>query len=275
MLYFLHAYGGLLRLFEFVTFRAAMAGFTALFIGFVIAPRLLTFLRHMRQPERDRKLMGELAKEGGKVPTMGGLIILVPVVISTLLWAKPDNTYVWAALVVYLGMSAVGYWDDYRKVVLKSADGISGRQKLAGQALSALAAFALLASFPESRAKMCEMWVPFIKNPIVSADTPEMVRDRLEQSDEFRRMAPEAQESLVAARTPVIPAGTIPVALVLIAAGGFFCLVSAGASNAVNLTDGLDGLAIGCVITTALTFGFTAYLAGHREFAEYLLISHV
>lgn len=275
MLYFLHAYGGVLRLFEFVTFRAAMAGFTALFIGFVIAPRMLEFLRHMRQPERDKKLMGELAKEGGKVPTMGGLIILVPVVLSTLLWAKPDNSYIWAALVVYLGMSAVGYWDDYKKVVLKSADGISGRQKLAGQALSAMAAFAILASFPESRAKMTELWVPFVKNPIVSADTPEMVRDRLEQSEDFRRMIPDAQESLVSARSPVVPAGTIPAVVVLIAAAGFFWLVAAGSSNAVNLTDGLDGLAIGCVITTALTFGFTAYLSGHREFAEYLLVSHV
>lgn len=275
MLYFFHAYGGLFRLFDYVTFRAAMAGFTALVVGFIIAPRMLAFLRHMRQPERDKKLMGELAKEGGKVPTMGGLMILVPVVISTLLWARLDNSYIWAALVVYLGMSAVGYWDDYRKVVVKSSDGISGRSKLAGQVLSALAGFAILASFPESRAKMSELWVPFVKNPIVSAESPAMARERLAQSEDFRRGTPAAQESLVEARLPVVPAGTIPVAVVLVAAIGFFCLVTVGASNAVNLTDGLDGLAIGCVITTALTFGFTAYLAGHREFADYLLISHV
>lgn len=275
MLYFLHNYGGLFRLFEFVTFRAAMAGFTALIVGFLIAPRLLEVLRHMRQPERDKKLMGELAKEGGKIPTMGGLIILVAVVVSTLLWARPDNPYVWAALTVYIGMSAVGYWDDYKKVVVKSADGISGRQKLAGQALSALAAFAILMSFQESRAKMTEFWVPFVKNPIVSAERVEDVRERLEKSEDFRRMKPEMQESLVEARSPVISSAAAPIAITILVAAGFFALVSVGSSNAVNLTDGLDGLAIGCVISTALTFGLVAYLTGRRDFADYLLISHV
>jgi len=276
MLYYLHDHGGVFRLFEYVTFRAAMAGFTALAIGFLIAPKLLSALRHLRQPERDKKLMGELAKEGGKVPTMGGLLILLPVIIATLLWARLDNSYIWAALVVYIGMSAVGWVDDYRKVVKKNADGISGREKLAGQALSALAAFAILVSFPESRAKMCELWVPFEKNPIVSADTPESVRGDFEKNSEgFRKMKPELQETLVASRTPLVPAGTIPVALVIVVAAAFFALVSVGSSNAVNLTDGLDGLAIGCVITTALTFGVAAYLAGHREFADYLLISPV
>lgn len=277
MLFFLHEHFGLFRLFEYVTFRAAMAGFTAMIVGFLVAPKLLEVLRHMRQPERDRKTMGELAKEGGKVPTMGGLIILVAVLVSTLLWARLDNPYVWAALIVYAGMSGVGYWDDYKKVVLKSADGITGRQKMAGQALSALAAFALLAAVPESRVKMCELWSPFVKNPVVSAESPEQVRARLELSEEFRRQKPEVQSALVAARSPLVraPSSGVVFALVLAAAAAFFCLVSVGSSNAVNLTDGLDGLAIGCVITTALTFGVTAYLAGHREFADYLMVSHV
>lgn len=275
MFYYLHTWGGAFRLFDYVTFRAAMAGVTAMIIGFLVAPKLMEVLRHMRQPERDRKLMGDLAKEGGKVPTMGGLIILAALVPSCLFWCRWDNTYVWAAMIVYLGMSAVGYWDDYKKVVLKSSDGITGRQKMAGQALSALAAFALLTAFPESRAKMCELWVPVVKNPIVSADTAATVRERSEKSPDFRQMKPESQEAHVASRLPIIPSGTIPTALLIIAAAGFFWLVCAGSSNAVNLTDGLDGLAIGCVITTALTFGIVAYLAGHREFADYLLISPV
>ncbi len=275
MLYYLHTWGGAFRLFDFVTFRAAMAGVTAMIIGFLIAPKLLEVLRHMRQPERDKRLMGDLAKEGGKVPTMGGLIILAALVPSCALWCRWDNTYVWAAMIVYLGMSAIGYWDDYKKVVLKSSDGISGRQKMSGQAFCALAAFALLAAFPESRAKMCELWVPVVKNPIVSADTSAVVRERAEKAPEFRLLRPEAQEAQVAARLPVVPAGTIPAALVLVGAAAFFWLVCAGSSNAVNLTDGLDGLAIGCVISTAFTFAFVAYLAGHREFADYLLISPV
>ncbi len=277
MFYFLHTQFGLFRLFDYVTFRAAMAGLTALIVGFLVAPKLLAVLRHMRQPERDKRLMGDLAKEGGKVPTMGGLLILVAVLVSTLLWARLDNPYVWAALIVYLGMSAVGYWDDYKKVVLKSADGITGRQKMAGQALSALAAFALLAAVPESRTKMCELWTPFVKNPIVSAESSAQVRERLMQGEDFRRLKPEVQEAMVSARTPIFkaPSSGVATALVLAAAVALFALVCVGSSNAVNLTDGLDGLAIGCVITTALTFGVTAYLAGHREFADYLMISPV
>lgn len=277
MFYLLHEHFGFFRLFEYVTFRAAMAGFTAMVVGFLVAPKLLEILRHMRQPERDKRLMGDLAKEGGKVPTMGGLIILAAVFVSTLLWARLDNSYVWAALIVYGGMSAVGYWDDYKKVVLKSADGISGRQKMAGQAVSALAAFVLLVSFPESRAKMCELWAPFVKNPIVSAESPLQVRERLEQAEDFRRLKPEIRAAQVAARSPLIqaPSSGVWAVLVAVLAAAFFCLVAVGSSNAVNLTDGLDGLAIGCVITTALTFGVTAYLAGHREFADYLMISPV
>jgi len=276
MLYYLHQYGGVFRLFEYVTVRAAMAGFTALIVGFLLAPKLLAALRHLRQPERDKKLMGELAKEGGKVPTMGGLLILLPVVVSTLLWARLDNSYIWAALVVYAGMSATGWIDDYRKVVKKNADGISGREKLAGQTATALAAFAILMAFPESRTKMCELWVPFVKNPIVSAETPESIRADYEKNAEgFRKFKPDTQEASVAARVPLVPAGTLPVAVLIVAAAAFFALVCVGSSNAVNLTDGLDGLAIGCVITTALTFGVAAYLAGHREFADYLLISPV
>ena len=244
MLYFLHDHGGLFRLFDYVTFRAAMAGFTALILGFLIAPKLLAALRHLRQPERDGKLMGELAKEGGKVPTMGGLLILFPVLISTLLWARLDNSYLWAALVAYAGMSAVGWWDDYRKVVKRNPDGISGREKLSGQLLSALAAFAILASFPESRAKMCELWVPFEKNPVVSAETPELVRGRLESSDEFRKAKPEAQDAMVAARTPVVPAGTIPAVVTLLGAAAALSSRScrSGRATRVNLTDGSTGL---------------------------------
>ncbi len=241
MLYYLKyfdSFWGPFRLFEYQSVRAMAAGATALLIGFLIAPRVLDALRNIRQPERDRNTMQGLAKEGGKVPTMGGLLIFLPTVYAALLWCRP-NVYLAAALVVYLGMSLVGWIDDYRKVAKKNADGISGRQKITGQILSALAGVALLLAFPESRDKAMEIWLPFVK-------------------------------------TPVLTAAMLPLGVGIVVAIVFFCFVATGTSNAVNLTDGLDGLAGGCIISTVITFGVVAYLAGRADFAKgYLFISHV
>jgi phospho-N-acetylmuramoyl-pentapeptide-transferase len=164
-------------------------------------------------------------------------MILFPVLISTLLWARP-NVYVFAALIVYVGMSLVGWVDDYKKVSKKSHDGISARTKLAGQTLFALLAVGLLLLSSESWEKALELWVPFVKYPVITWQT-------------------------------------FPLWLGVPLACAFFSIVSVGSSNAVNLTDGLDGLAIGCVISTTLIFGIVAYLAGHNEFSSYLNISHV
>lgn len=240
MLYFLkelQTTWGPFRLFEYQSVRAMMAGFTALVIGFVIAPRILNWLRNVRQPERSKELMGSLAKEGDKVPTMGGLLVLVPTTVSVLLWARP-NVYVFAALLVYLGMSLVGWVDDYLKVAHKSHDGISARAKMGGLLVFSLLGVALLLVCPGSREKMVEVWLPFIKEP-------------------------------------VLPVADWPVWAGMAIAVIFFCVVTAGSSNAVNLTDGLDGLAIGCVISTTLIFGVVAYLSGHSEFSDYLHISNV
>ncbi|MDR2844631.1 MAG: phospho-N-acetylmuramoyl-pentapeptide-transferase [Puniceicoccales bacterium] len=242
MLYYLKdlsLFWGPFRLFEYQTFRAMLAGAVALLIGFAIAPYVLRRLRDLRQPERDAKLMGELARQGGKVPTMGGILVLVPSVVAVLLCAQL-NVHVVAALVVYLGMSAVGWIDDYRKVKFNSSDGISGRAKMGGQIVFALAAVAVLLCAPSRavRVDVLEVWVPFVKTAVLSADA-------------------------------------LPWALGAALAMAFFCVVTVGASNAVNLTDGLDGLAIGCVISTTMIFGIVAYLSGHAEFASYLHISHV
>ncbi|MDR2429393.1 MAG: phospho-N-acetylmuramoyl-pentapeptide-transferase [Puniceicoccales bacterium] len=240
MLYFLEDYSSLwgpFRLFEYQSFRAVMAGATALFLGFLLAPKLLAWLRHVRQPERGEALMGALTKESGVVPTMGGLMVLVPVVISVLLWAKLDAGVI-AALIVYQGMSLVGLLDDYRKVSRGSSRGISARAKMGGLLAVAVLAVAVLLASADMRAETIEVWVPFVKTPVV---TPDM--------------------------WPAWVGGALAVA--------FFCLVTVGSSNAVNLTDGLDGLAIGCVISTTLIFGVVAYLAGHAGFAKYLNISHV
>ena len=228
---------GPFRLCEYQTVRAVMAGLSALLIGFLVAPALLGYLGKMRQPERSSRLMGELAKTGGQIPTMGGTIILVPALLSALLWV-PLNTYVSTALIVYLGMSLVGWLDDYLKVKHKNSNGLSEGAKIVGLLLAAIAGIALLLAMPETRAKAVELWVPFVKTAVLSLDT-----------------------------WPFWLAAAFAIA--------FFCLVTIGSSNAVNLTDGIDGLAIGCIVSTILTFGIVSYLAGHVKFATYLQISYV
>jgi phospho-N-acetylmuramoyl-pentapeptide-transferase len=230
---------GPFRLFEYISVRAILAGMTALLLGMLFSGRLITLLARLRQPERSAKLMGELAKEGGKVPTMGGLIIAVAMIPSVLLWARL-NVLVLAALWCLIGMGLVGLYDDWLKVRHGSSDGISARMKLAGQGLVALIAFGIVLLDPAYRESLCEIWLPVLNGPLWSAQSLGW-----------------------------------PFLACLGVAAAFFVLVCVGSSNAVNLTDGLDGLAIGCVIITTMIFGAVTYLAGHHEFATYLRISYV
>ncbi|MDR0535490.1 MAG: phospho-N-acetylmuramoyl-pentapeptide-transferase [Puniceicoccales bacterium] len=212
-----------------------MAGITALVLGFWLAPKFIRRLSGFCQPERGSDVMGEIAKKGGRVPTMGGLLILVASLASSLLWVRP-NTLVLSALLVYVCASATGLWDDWRKVA--HGDGISEREKSAGLTLSALAGAVVLLGNGETQAKAIEIWVPFLSSPVLTAD-----------------MLP-------------LWAG------IAVAVAGFW-VVTFCSSNAVNLTDGIDGLSIGCVITTLLSFGVITYLSGHSIFARYLKISPV
>ena len=228
---------GPFRLFDYLSVRMILAGVTALLLGLLLSPSILRRLQALRQPERDARLMGELAKQGGRVPTMGGLLIAAAVLPSALLWVKPTLP-VASALACLLGMGALGLWDDWLKVRRGNADGISARTKLAGQFGVAALAFALLLASPAHRQLVAQVWMPGLAEP-------------------------------------VWPAFGVPAALGLLVAGGFFALVGVGSSNAVNLTDGLDGLAAGCVIAVTLVLGVVAYLAGDIRHAEYLRIVHV
>ncbi len=229
---------GPLRLFDYLSVRMILAGVTALLLGLALSGPILRSLARLRQPERDARLMGELAKEGGKVPTMGGLLIAAAMLPAALLWVKPTPA-VAAALICLLGMGALGFWDDWLKVRRGNADGISARTKLAGQfAVSALAFGAWAGLSGGASGIAAEVWVPGLDHAVVS------------------------------------PLALAP-ALALSLAGAFFLLVATGASNAVNLTDGLDGLAIGCVLIATLILGVVAYLAGDARHADYLLIRHV
>ena len=240
MLTWLAQYGeslwGPLRLFRYLTFRSAGAAATALVFGFIIAPWLIAHLRALKlnQSFRDAKEVGKLSElHAGKsgTPTMGGLIIVASVAGSVLLWARP-NVYVWACLLVFVGLAVVGFLDDYLKVTKKNAKGLSSRWKLAGQGGLTLAVLGLLYFNPDTHLAMSALWAPFMKTPLLA---------------------------------------TMP----LWFAAPFFFLVMAGASNAINITDGADGLATGCTLTVALVYAIFAYCAGNKIIAEYLFIAYV
>ena len=239
---------GPLRLFQFISVRAMMAGLTSLFLGFYLGPRLFTLLRSLdaRQAFRSEAEVGELAglhKEKASTPTMGGLLIFVSVVLSSLLWADP-NIYVITALVVYALLTVVGFSDDYLKVAKRNSKGLPGKMKLVGQLIAvAIALYFLIGPFGEmltgikgnasgSAAKMSQLWVPFYKEVLWQ---------------------------------------TMPLTAIFV----LFFFTLCGSSNAINLTDGLDGLAIGCTVTVALAYGLMAYASGNSIISDYLLISMV
>lgn len=226
---------GPLRLLRFITLRTLLAAGTAMVIGFVLGPWLIRRLQRLKFGHGyvdDRTgALAQQAFDKKHTPTMGGLLIFAAVAGSSLLWAAP-NLWVLVALFVYAALTAVGFRDDWLKVVRKNRDGISSREKLYWQTAITAVVLAVLLSHPASAAKMRELWVPFFKEPVLAAMPP-------------------------------------------IALAGFLFLVLVGSSNAINLTDGLDGLAIGCTITVALVYGIMAYAAGNVIIADYLLISYV
>lgn len=225
---------GPLRIFHSLTFRTIGSAVCAALIGFLIGPALIRRLRLLKFGQHyDDDRTGDLAKRFDKknTPTMGGLLIFIAVFFSSFLWAAP-NVWVCVALFVYSSLTAVGFRDDYLKVVRKSRDGISSREKIIWQTLITILALAALLSHPVSAGKIRELWVPFVKHPVIAS---------------------------------------LPIAALFV----FVYLWLVGFSNAINLTDGLDGLAIGCTISVALVYGILAYAAGNIIISDYLLISYV
>jgi len=223
----LAGFEGFLNLFRYITFRSGAAVVTALAIALFIGPRFIAWLRTKQgkgQPIRaDGPASHLLTKKG--TPTMGGLMILISMTASTLLWMDVTDGFTWACLFVTLGFGAIGFLDDYDKVVKRSAKGVSGRLRLGLEfAIAALAVWYISTRTGHT------LYLPFLKD-----------------------------------------AG-IPLGLFFILFGAF---IIAGFGNAVNLTDGLDGLATMPVVIAALSFGVIAYLAGNLKFADYLGIHHV
>jgi phospho-N-acetylmuramoyl-pentapeptide-transferase len=225
---------GPLRILRYITLRTLLAAGTAALIGFVIGPWLISQLRRLKFGQHyDDDRTGDLASKFDKknTPTMGGLLIFASVLGSSLLWAAP-NVWVVVALFVYTALTAVGFRDDYLKVVRKNRHGISSGAKIFWQTVITAVALAALLMRPESSEKIRELWVPFVKHPVIAI---------------------------------------MPISLLAV----LVYLWIVGFSNAINLTDGLDGLAMGCTITVALTYGIMAYAAGNAKIADYLLISFV
>ena len=227
---------GPLSVLDSLVLRVLLAGATALILGFLIAPKLFAKLRLLKanQSLRTKDEVGALADLHAlksHTPTMGGLMICIAVVVSVVLWARL-NVYVYASLLVYFGLTVIGFLDDYLKVTKKNSAGLPGRLKLMGQALLAGAVLLMLAAFPESSRSMCELWVPFY-DKVLCPELPLLV---------------------------LIP---------------FFFVILVGSSNAVNLTDGVDGLAIGCTITTVIALAVMAFVAGVPKVAGLYSVSHV
>ena len=236
MMYFLHHLSDRFigfNVFLYVTFRAIAAAVTAflltlIFGNFVI--RILIALK-LGQPIRGAAEVHRLAElHGGKqgTPTMGGVLVIGSVFVSSLIWARLDNRFVWLVLFCMVYLGALGFADDYLKVTKKKSDGISGRIKLVFQIALALIVTAVFLTSPLLEVQARSLYVPFVKAPVI---------------------ANMGWFTFV-----------------------FFLLVIVGSSNAVNLTDGLDGLAIGCTITVAFAYALLSYAAGNFRIAEYLQV---
>jgi len=236
MMYYLHRFSDQFigfNVFYYVTFRSVAAAVTAFAISLIfgnLVIRKLTALK-LGQPIRAAEEVHRLAelhfgKQG--TPTMGGVLIIGAVFLSSFLWARPDNRFVWLALFSMLSLGAVGFADDYLKVTKKKSAGISGRFKLLFQIILAAIVTAVFLTSPLLEVQARSLYLPFFKAPVIT------------NMGWFTFL--------------------------------FFALVIVGSSNAVNLTDGLDGLAIGCTVTVAFAYALLSYAAGNFRIAEYLQV---
>lgn len=213
----------------YLTFRSMLAFFLAITLVLVLQPRFIQWFRvkKLGQPIRDDGPQSHLSKQG--TPTMGGLVVVLAVLLSTLMFADLSNAYVWVTVGLTLSYGILGFLDDYRKVNKKSSKGVSARTKFLWQVAIAAGFIELLRHFAPGFSTV--ITVPFFKNVMIDLGW----------------------------------AGFLP----------FATFVIVGTANAVNLTDGLDGLVIGPIMTTAFAYGIFAYAAGNAKIAEYLQISYI
>ena len=215
--------------FQYLTLRTILGVLTALLICFVVGPTMIRKLSHYQVGQQIRELGPESHFSKAGTPTMGGALILVAVAIGTLLWADLENRYIWVVLLVTMAFGVIGFYDDYKKLVLKDSKGLSAKAKYFWQSVVGLAAAIFLYQTAISPAET-QLIVPFFKDVAIEL-------------------------------------GLMFIVLTY--------LVVVGSSNAVNLTDGLDGLAILPTVMVAGALGIFAYVTGHVKFAEYLGIPYI
>jgi phospho-N-acetylmuramoyl-pentapeptide-transferase len=243
---------GFLRVVQYLTFRAVMAAMTSLLIGLVFGPWVIRKLAELKigQPIREYGVQAHLSKSG--TPTMGGVLILLGVAVSTLLWFDWSNRFVWIVLIVTLGMGAIGWVDDWRKVVQKNPEGMRSREKYFWQSVIGLVAalYLAFAVSESSNVRVIELFVRWV------------------QSGFSNPLPPNADLFVPFFKQVSYPLGV----------WGFIILtylVIVGSSNAVNLTDGLDGLAIMPVVMVGSALGVFAYVVGNAVYSRYLLFPYI
>jgi phospho-N-acetylmuramoyl-pentapeptide-transferase len=243
---------GFLRVFQYLTLRAVLAAMTALLIGLVFGPWVIRRLAELKigQPVRGYGMETHLSKSG--TPTMGGVLILISIAISTLLWFDWSNRFVWIVLVVTLGFGAIGWVDDWRKVVNKDPEGMRSREKYFWQSLIGLVA-ALYLVFSISESSNLRVLDLFFKWVVSGFDI---------------NLPPKAGLLVPFFKEVSYPLGVFGFVILTY-------LVIVGSSNAVNLTDGLDGLAIMPVVMVGSALGVFAYVTGSAVFSRYLLLPHI
>ena len=250
MLYYLlyhvlREYFSPLNVFRYITVRTAYASLTALVLCLVLGPWVIRRLREMQIGQFIREEGPERHQAKAGTPTMGGVLIVMAIVIPTILWADLHNPFVWLALGSTLAFAAIGFADDYNKVVRKRNLGLTGRTKLFLQILTAFAVGIALLLLKAGGTYSTELMMPFFKN-----------------------LRPDLVISPLLSSPTLWPIAFLPFLI-------FLVLVIVGSSNAVNLTDGLDGLAIGCVLIAGAALTALTYVTSHGRFADYLDIEHI
>lgn len=228
------------RIFRYLTFRTAFASLTALFTALIIGPAVIRRLREFQIGQYIREEGPKDHQKKAGTPTMGGLLIVISIIVPTLLWADLSNRFVWIAILSTCAYAAIGFADDYSKVIHRRNLGLRGKAKLGYQFLAAIGIAIALIAMQTRGLYSTKLVVPFLKQ-----FHPDLVIASLEQ------------------HSHLWPLAFLPFIV-------FVSLVIVFSSNAVNLTDGLDGLAIGCTVIAAGALTVLTYLSGHATFASYL-----
>ena len=228
------------RIFRYLTFRTAFASLTALFTGLVIGPLVISRLREFQIGQYIREEGPKAHQKKAGTPTMGGLLIAISVVVPTLLWADLSNRFVWIAVFATTAFAAIGFADDYTKVAHKRNLGLTAREKMGFQIATAVIIAVALIVLQTKGMYSTRLLVPF-----------------------FKQFRPDLVITSLAHSPHLWPLAFLPFVI-------FVVVVIVGCSNAVNLTDGLDGLAIGCTVIAAGALTILTYVSGHATFAAYL-----